>query len=309
MRRWWRSCLAPVVTALVLTGCELEEINVVEVQEVVIAEIYVNLAEDPADNIASALLHRTVGLPDREFQDLTDAVVTMRRSDGYTFVLNGEPTEDCIESTPEIDPGACFTATTAVASIQPGDLLEVRVDLPGGGVIEGAARLPGGFRLRGIGASCRIAPNSLLEIGWTRAETAWAYVNETSIKGLPEALRSEGIQVEDDPLYLLGLSISDEDTSITFPSQFGLFNRFDLDQRLAVRLQRGLPTGSWAEVTITAVDRNYVNWARGGNFNPSGQVRVPSLRGDGTGVFGATVGRRFEVFATTNPESGLPVCG
>ena len=144
MRRWWRSCLAPVVTALVLTGCELEEINVVEVQEVVIAEIYVNLAEDPADNIASALLHRTVGLPDREFQDLTDAVVTMRRSDGYTFALNGEPTEDCIESTPEIDPGACFTATTAVASIQPGDLLEVRVDLPGGGVIEGAARLPGG---------------------------------------------------------------------------------------------------------------------------------------------------------------------
>ncbi|NIR36178.1 MAG: hypothetical protein GWN02_08535, partial [Gemmatimonadetes bacterium] len=98
--------------------------------------------------------------------------------------------------------------------------------------------------------------------------------------------------MEDDPLYLLGLSVSVADTTITFPSEFGVFNRLDLDQDVAVRLQRGLPAGVSAEVTITAVDRNYVNWARGGSFNPSGQVRVPSLRGDGTGVFGSTVGRR-----------------
>lgn len=305
----WSRMVAAVAAATLAGACELEEVNVVEVEEVVIAEIYVNLALDPAESTASALLHRTVGLPEREFQDLTDAVVTMTRSDGYSFVLNGEPTEECLESTPEADPGACFIATTAVALLSPGDVLEARVDLPGGGIIEGAARIPGDFRLEGIGDACRIEPDRLYPITWTRSASAWAYVNETSIRGLPDALRGEGITVEDDPLYLLGLSISDDDTSIVFPSEFGLFNRFDLDQPLAVRLQRGLPAGTFAEISITAVDRNYVNWARGGNFNPSGQVRVPSLRGDGTGVFGATVGRRFDLTPTSDPSSGLPACG
>ena len=76
---------------------------------------------------------------------------------------------------------------------------------------------------------------------------------------------------------------------------------------LAIRLQGGLPAGSTAELAITAVDRNYVNWARGGNFNPSGQVRIPSLSGDGTGVFGSTVGRGFDILVTDRP-SGLPAC-
>jgi hypothetical protein len=133
-------------------------------------------------------------------------------------------------------------------------------------------------------------------------------VNETSISGLGSALASEGIEVEEDPLYLLGLSISATDTTVVFPSEFGVFDRFDLDQDLAVRLQRGLPEGTGALVTIAAVERNYVNWARGGNFNPSGQVRVASLRGDGTGVFGAAVVRRFRVLAAEASPGGPSDC-
>ena len=110
----------------------------------------------------------------------------------------------------------------------------------------------------------------------------------------------------ENPLYLLGLSISDQDTTIVFPSEFGVFNRFELDQAVAVRLQQGLPPATVAEVTITAVDRNFVNWARGGNFNPSGQVRVPSLDGDGTGVFAATVKRRFVVISES--QAAAPPC-
>jgi hypothetical protein len=131
-------------------------------------------------------------------------------------------------------------------------------------------------------------------------------VNETSISGLPEALEPEGIVVEEDPLNLLGLSISDQDTTIVFPSEFGIFDRFDLNQDLASRLQDGLPPSTTAKVSITAVEGNYVNWARGGNFNPSGQVRVPSLRGDGTGVFAATVNRRFVVVSLD--QGPLPDC-
>ncbi len=147
-----------------------------------------------------------------------------------------------------------------------------------------------------------------MPLRWSRAEGAWAYVNETSIAGLPDALAAEGIDVEDDPLYLLGLSVSVADTTITFPSEFGVFNRLDLDQDVAVRLQRGLPAGVSAEVTITAVDRNYVNWSRSGSFNPSGQVRVPSLRGDGTGVFGSTVGRRALVSVPAEPSGSAEPC-
>ena len=86
-----------------------------------------------------------------------------------------------------------------------------------------------------------------------------------------------------------------------------LFNRFDLDSDLAVRLQRGLPVGASAEVSITAVDRNYVNWQRGGNFNPSGVVRVPSLRGAGTGVLGSTYRRSFTI-QVGEPDPGGQIC-
>lgn len=112
---------------------------------------------------------------------------------------------------------------------------------------------------------------------------------------LTAALQDTEIEVEKDPLLLLGLSISESDTTIVFPSEFGLFDRFDLDRDLALLLQTGLPFGTQAGVIVSAVDRSYVNWVRGGNFNPSGEVRVPSLQGDGTGVFGSIVRRRFDV--------------
>jgi hypothetical protein len=232
----------------------------------------------------------------------------MTRTDGYSFKLIGEDTDDCLESSPIEEPGACFVAELPVARIGPSDIVEVLVELPGGGKITGAARVPGVFELDSIPHACVLPPNQLMTVTWSSSSDAWAYLSETSIRGLPEALSPEGIEVDDDPLYLLGLSISDSDTSIVFPAEFGIFNRFTVDYAdLAVRLQAGLPLGVTAEVSITAVDRNYVNWARGGNFNPSGQVRIPSLSGDGTGVFGATVGRGFDVLVSEQP-SGLSAC-
>ena len=301
-------CLGVLTSLLALAGCELEEITLADIEDVVIAEVYLDLGSDPSENVARAFLHRTVGVEEAELlPTLRDAVVTMTRSDGYSFTLLGEGVDDCLESSPIDEPGACFVAEDSVALIAPGDLVEVLVQLPGGGEIRGATRVPGAFELDGVPEICSMPSDELMTVSWSSAEDAWAYLNETSIRGLPDALRPEGIIVRDDPLYLLGLSVSDSDTTVVFPSEFGVFNRFDLDADLAVRLQRGLPAGSNAEVTVTAVDRNYVNWARGGNFNPSGQVRVPSLSGDGIGVFGSTVGRGFDVLVTDRP-SGLPAC-
>lgn len=303
-----RRLVVSTLLALAAAGCELEEITLVDAEDVVVAEVYVNLAADPQDNEIRAFLHRTLGT-EESVADLFDARVTIRRSDGLTLLVPGASVDDCVESAPSLEPGACFLLDdSTTAGLWPGDIFEVEVLLSDGGLIFGAAQVPGRFDLKGYPATCRVPPDVLMEVEWSRSERAWAYLNETSIRDLPAALEPEGIEVEDDPLYLLGLSVSDSDTSVVFPSQFGVFNRFDLDQDLAVRLQRGLPAGSRAQISITAVDRNYVNWARGGNFNPSGQVRIASLRGDGTGVFGATYGHSFQVLARTDPIPSATEC-
>jgi hypothetical protein len=120
-------------------------------------------------------------------------------------------------------------------------------------------------------------------------------------------LAPQGIEVEEDSLSLLGLSIAENDTTLVFPSEFGVFDRFDLDRDLALVLQEGLPQGTRARIVVAAAERNYVNWVRGGNFNPSGAVRIPSLRGDGVGVLGAVV-RRVVWVEGALPRDGLPSC-
>ena len=307
-RNRWARGGASILLLLSAAACELEEITIVDAEDVVVAEVYLNVAQDPEDNEIRAFLHRTLGTED-EIDDLLDARVEVVRSDGTRYELEPEAVDECVDTAPVEDPGACFVLDdSTTVDLAAGDVFEVTVVLVDGGRITGAAEVPGAFELDGIPGACRIPADAVMTIAWSRSEDAWAYLNETSIRDLPAALDPEGIEVDEDPLYLLGLSISVADTTIAFPSEFGVFNRIDLDQDLALRLQEGLPEGTSAEVSITAVDRNYVNWARGGNFNPSGQVRVPSLRGAGTGVFGATIGRTFQVFASDEPSATLPDC-
>lgn len=298
------------VAALALGGCELAEVDIVDVEDVVVAEVYVDLAPDPTDSGVRALLHQTLGQSDPSLDDLEGAEVTITRtSDAFALTLVRGEMDECLESVAETPPGVCFVATDADAQqLRPGDVLELTVGLLGGGSISGAARVPGDFDLVGSTEACRIPPDTNVDLRWTSSEGAWAYLNETSIRGLPELLATEGIEMDDDPLYLLGLSISDADTTIAFPAEFGVFNRFDLQTDVATRLQRGVPAEATAEITVRAVDRNYVNWARGGNFNPSGQVRLPSLFGDGTGVFGATYGYSIQALVSGDGGTGLPDC-
>ena len=55
----------------------------------------------------------------------------------------------------------------------------------------------------------------------------------------------------------------EEDTTVVFPTEFGVFERFDLDGDLALAVSEGLPAGTYADVTIGALDRNWANWVRG----------------------------------------------
>lgn len=307
------SLLRPSRTALLLascatSACELQEVTVVDLVDVVVAEAYVTLRSGPHANEAKAFLHGTAAGSAPEARTFDDALVRVTRSDGLGLDLAIVPIEECVDSRPEDALGTCFAADPASAALlRPGDELRLDITLGGGATVAGSAVVPGGFQLRGVGAECRLLPDTNTDVLWSKSDGAWAYVNETVIEGLSDALAAEGIEA-DEPLELLGLSVSANDTAIAFPSEFGLFDRFDLDQDLAVRLQRGLPDGTSATVSISAIDRNYANWIRGGNFNPSGQVRVSSLEGAATGVFGAVVIRDFVVVTSSEPIASMSDC-
>lgn len=309
-----RASLAGLALLLpALTSCELEEVTLVEPEDVVVAEAHLQLVQPLGQGgRLTVFLHRTLG-PGGESRPVDGArVAVTRRGDGVSLELARAPLEVCVVTTPVDGTGSCYWAPPSAVVFGPGDTLELRVDLPDGGVMESLSVVPGTFSLPGLEAGvCRVAPGTQVGLSWTASEGAWAYVSETVIRNLTEALAPAGITVdpEDDPLYLLGLSVSASDTTIAFPGEFGLFERFELDQEVALALQEGLPPPAEAEITIAAADRNYVNWVRGGNFNPSGAVRVPSVGGDGTGVFGSSVIREVRVVAVPPGDSyAAPVC-
>ncbi len=304
-----------VIVSLGVWGCALEEVTIVDVEDVVVAEVNVQIGEGLfGANRVTAFLHRTIGGAGAGFHTVPGARIIITREGGASVELAETAIERCVTETPEDGMGSCYWMSPSVAAtFHPGERLQLRIDLASGGTLTSATTVPGDFAILGVaeGGQCLLPPNTPLTVYWTPSEGTWAYVNETEIVGIRDALAPLGIEVEHDPLQLLGLSISASDTTIVFPGEFGIFSRFELDQALATSLQDGLPPGTRAPVMISATDRNYVNWVRGGNFNPSGVVRVPSVGGDGTGVFASTVTRTFEVVVNPDPAGGLftaPAC-
>ncbi|NJD18613.1 MAG: hypothetical protein FIA95_04930 [Gemmatimonadetes bacterium] len=299
------AAVAALAMGVLAAGCTLEEVTLVESEDVVVAEVYVQVGGgENGLNRVTAWLHRTLAVGSPESESVPGAMVLITDARGISLELAETTAETCVYLTAVDGDGTCYATTAEFAGeIFPGDVLEVELALPGGGLIRGSSRVPEAFVMVAPAgaAQCRLEPLTPFEVRWSGSPGAWAYVSETLISGLREALAPQGITVKKAPLYLLGLSVSAEDTTIVLPGEFGVFDRFDLDQGLAGALQKGLPAGTDADVVITAADRNYVNWVRGGNFNPSGVVKIPSLRGDGTGVFATSVSRRFRV---TVPKAG-----
>jgi hypothetical protein len=287
-------------------GCELDEVSLALPRDVLVAEAFV-LTGDGEDQ-ASAFLHWTLGT--RSARDLLGASVTLIVEDTLKFPLLTEGQEECLlpGSADRLD-GICFVAGPGVErSLEPGVRLELEVLLADGRELRGGSIIPRDIRLiRPQAPACGLPPGRNVEIVWNRSPGAWAYYAETTIWNLRHALAPLGIAAEADSVSLLGLAVSESDTTIAFPREFGVFNRGRLQQEVAIALQGGLPAGAVAEVTVAALDRNWVNWVRGGNFNPSGTVRIPSLRGEGFGVLGSAVRRSVTILGGV-PGSVAPSC-
>jgi hypothetical protein len=298
-RSWWKG-FALVALGPTFGGCTLTEVTTAAAEDLVVVEALLQRREagDPTPSRIQVFLHRTVQGEDGANAPVDGAEVRVEREDGTVIALLPAEVGRCVASTPAQGTGSCYLSTDGDArAIEPGEHLELTVHTARGERMEAISVVPGGYALATAenGGVCRVEANDPLEVVWGPSEGAWSYLNELEITGLPDALPDLGDVDVPDPLVLLGVSVSATDTTIVVPNEFGLFDRFDLEQPLAVALQEGLPAGSRATVSITAVDRNYVNWIRGGSFNPSGQVRTPSVRGDGTGYFGTGVVRTFQI--------------
>lgn len=303
------SLVVGLVASGALASCELAQVTVTEPEELVLAEIWFRVDDDRSN--ALALLHRTIGYASAP---VDGARIRVRGTGGVVLEFVAEAVPNCSEETlpPDFEP-SCYVLTgpAADAMIQPGRRLEVEVTLPGGRSLAGVTTVPGDFQLLNPvfeEGMCALPPRTLLPMAWTQAAGAWAYLPEAELVGIRNALASSGVTVTSDPAVLQGLAISQADTTVVFPSQFGIFNRFSNEEReLLLAIQNGLPAGVAVNLVVTALDRNAANWVRGGAFNPSGQIRIPSLFGEGTGVVGSVVNRGGQMH-TEAPGVNHPSC-
>ena len=301
-----RIALLAAMTALGPTACELSDITLAEPADLLVVEVVLKAG----DTIQTAFLHRTVSAAGGA--RIFDATVTVRE-DGGGPPMSFEADADSLclfpaPPTPPFPAGTCYVARGRTALVRPGIRYTLEVALPDGRRLTGSTRVPGEFALVRPAAPCRLPAGTGIDLAWTRAAGASVYIGETRMDHLVAALRAAGVEIEraDTPVDLLGLAIGSADTTMAFPGEFGLFDRADPElHAILLAIRPGLPPGVRADIAIAAADRNYVNWVRGGAFNPSGTVRVPSLHGDGTGVIGSLVIRRT---AIDTGDADLPSC-
>ena len=312
---------AVIACASILGGCALTEVTVTESEDVVIAEaqLTINLHGDGGTSLdVYTYLHRTLsGQRADEVEGAavrvsgTSAVVHLAAADSGDVCLDPWEDEDD-EEVVEVDVGSCYRASVAPSPFSPGEVLELEVVLADGGALTGVSQVPEAFEFIGLtpeDGHCRIEPDTNYRFKWTEAAGTWSYLSDTWIEGLPEALAGRDIEVPDS-LYLTGFAIGEKDTDVLFPGEYGLFDLGEqADADLLRILDDGLPAGAWGEVAFAATDRNWVNWARGGNFNPSGLIRIPSVFGDGTGFFGTATQRKLNVIAGPDGAGMPPLCG
>ena len=315
-----RAFLAAV--AIGVAGCDLTVVEILPSGDLVTAGVTVVVTVDPADpsRIETRMLARLTRGRD-VFDNLVPGAsvwITGESGRSIELVEEADPRSACATPLPKaiaerrgddarLPIGSCYTVTTSSAYFAPGEQLSLTITMADGETLQGVTRIPGAFAPSGLsvnGGRCRMEPGTNYRFAWPPAEAAWAYIGEAEITGL-----SPELWPRDDALHLPVTSIGDQ-TGMMFPRDF-LFEVIDIREGSLYRtLHAGLPEGAAADIAIGAVDRNWTNWVRPGRLLPQGEVRVPSVFGDGTGMFGAAVRWKVSVESRhAEGEGDLPLCG
>ena len=291
--------------AVVGAGCELQEVTTSPAADFIVAEV---LLEAGADS-QFAYLQRSAG---QGSVRVPDAQVTVTDTEGRSLHFQPVGYWRCLApepANPEVA-GSCYAASSAGVPIRPGETYQLLVKTADGSQLTGRTQVPALLSLQQPTVrACALPPDTSLELRWGVVAGAWVYDIEASFTDIFPILVQRGVVADTPnvPLRLQGLAITATDTTLVIPSELGLFQRFEAELHpILLALSRGLPEGVSGEVIVAAADRNYVNWVRGGAFNPSGQVRVPSVGGDGTGVFGSFTSARLHLVVAR--DSSLPAC-
>ena len=311
-----KTATAALALALAAAGCELTDVTTEPGQDLLVVEAVLRTDVERQE----ILLHRT--LAGRVVEGEPGATITV--TDAAGTVRTFRPGGVCARIDPlyqEADSidfrGTCFISDPEPGSgapwVVPGGEYTLRIETPRGEVAAARTVVPGGFALSGLPDSgrygqtewCTIPPDTALPLAWTPAQGTWSYVAQATIRGLSDALAPRGIEAPS-LLELRGISVSQADTTIVFPTEFGVFERFEYEQELLLAIREGLPAGVTVNLAVAAAERNWVNGVRGGSFNPSGPVRVSSVVGDAVGVFGALVVRRVQIDVTADAGRRCP---
>ena len=306
--RFARTRGVALAASLACAGCELASLEVVvPVPDLVVVEATVVLTVDPnhpaprdAHIMAIATRYPDGGHP----HPVHGASIRVVGESGESTQLSEEvdPVPDCVARDFF---GSCYRASSPSSSFAPGEMLSLEVVLPDGGELRGASRMPGVFSAMDLALKdgrCRLTPDTNHLFKWAPVEGVAAYLVESGVGGVGE------LEV-DDRVSWTTVFVGNKKTEVVFPR--GLLATLEVtDPDMARDLRTGLPEGAVADIAMGALDLNWTNWIREGRINLSGDVRVPSVFGDGTGWFGTAV--RWRVGVESREAEGdddLPLCG
>ena len=302
--------LALPVLQLTVGGCELPWTEVDEGP--VSASVTVVLTGNPADSswvATDALALLTRDAPDPQ---VPGASVRIAGKSGQSLQLAEILADDPAcqsDSTARTWAGTCYMASAPSAHFAPGEELSLRTVTRNGRILTGVSTMPDSFLPSGITVSdgrCRMNPDTNYDIRWESVTRAWAFIAGARFARLPRSLWPYG-----DDLYLRTAWLASAGArSMVFPRALVGGGVEERARKAARALETGLPWRVTADLAVAAVDRNWANWIRPGRYDPNGEVRIPSVFGDGTGMFGTGV--RWTVTLESRDsgdETGLVDCG
>ncbi|MDH3422602.1 MAG: hypothetical protein OEN00_06395, partial [Gemmatimonadota bacterium] len=182
-----------LMMSVVLGGCELTDVTLIDFTDVVVAEVYVTVSDVANASRLRAFIHGTAAGSQPSTQSFDDALVTITDGDGVASVLPLSVPDECVSTRPEDSGGSCFAADLVLAgSFTPGESLGLDISLADGRTLAGSTRIPGDFLVADVGSGCRVTPDTNLPLRWSRSDGAWTYLSEAYITGLPAALADEG---------------------------------------------------------------------------------------------------------------------
>ena len=294
-----------------LGGCELDWMDLDD-DELLTATVTVVLTADPADSswVGTDVLAVLTRHSPTDTQ-VPGASVRITGESGRSLQLVEVPNGGGCQSdtTGSLSDGTCYKASTPSAHFAPGEKLSLEIIAPNGKTLSGTSTLPDTFlpeQLSVRDGHCRLNPDTSYEIRWTRVEGGWTYIAEARFTGLPLSLWASRYPLHLRTSWMASRSRAD----MVFPRALVEGGVTRNARKAARRLETGLPWGVTADLAVAAVDRNWANWIRPGRYTSNGEARIPSVFGDGTGMFGT--GTRWMVTTearAADEETGLVDCG